>query len=289
MIVAGVSMAFFVVGAGLVLVGVVAFWRQSRAANCPRHSRLAGGVAITLACVCVLAGIGLLAFAVGRQDTNRLFSAVVTGFKNWIGIKEPPPHKPPALPQAEAEQVVDRLIGMGYLKFVPESKRPDVRRQLIESAGKRYLDADWDDECVAADLRGYPADNEDLAEGQVGATILLMKPVLEKEGVKLDSVVDEFGDEKYEVVINGKSHLICEGDGGKDSSTVALKRLLEITNGLLEAAGSPERLFSIYGGNDGRVMLLTEEMQDYIESIGDVMDYKWMPRRVEQIKVGGQK
>jgi hypothetical protein len=112
MIVAGASMTFFIVGAGLIVVGVLSFWRQSRTASCPRHSRLAGGVAITLACVCVLAGIGLLAFAVGRQDTNRLFSTVVTGLKHWVGIKEPSPYTPPTLPQAEAEQVVDRLIGL---------------------------------------------------------------------------------------------------------------------------------------------------------------------------------
>ena len=42
-----------------------------------------------------------------------------------------------------------------------------------------------------------------------------MKPVLEKEGVRLKSVVDDFGDEQYQVVINGMSHLIHESDGGK--------------------------------------------------------------------------
>jgi hypothetical protein len=210
---------------------------------------------------------------------SRLLARVVAGLKHWVGIKELPPYKPPALPQADAEQVVDRLIEMGYWKFVPESRRTDVRRQLIESAAKRYLDTDWNDDCVAADLRGYPADNEDLAEGQVGATILLMRPALEKEGVKLDSVVDDFGEKKYEVVINGQRHLIYEGDGGGDSWSLALRRLLEIVNGLLEGAGSSERVYAIYGGNDGRVMLLTSEMHDYIESIGDVMDQQWMPRR----------
>ena len=100
-------------------------------------------------------------------------------------------------------------------------------------------------------------------------------------------MVDDFGDKKYEVVINGKPQLIYEGDGGDDSWPLALKRLLEITNGLLEEAGSGERLYFSYSGNDGRVVLLTPEMQDYIESIGDVMDYKWMPRRAEQIKVSG--
>ena len=42
-------------------------------------------------------------------------------------------------------------------------------------------------------------------------------------------------------------------------------------------AGSNERLYAVYGGNDGRVMLLTPEMHAYIRSIGDVLDHRWMP------------
>lgn len=57
---------------------------------------------------------------------------------------------------------------------------------------------------------------------------------------------------------------------------------MEITNGLLEDAGSAERLYAVYGGNDGRVMLLTPEMLDYIESLGNVLDHGWMPRRSEE-------
>ncbi len=231
----------------------------------------------------MIAGIGTLVAAVvvyrTNQETewrgmNRLFAAV----KTWLGI-ESPPYKIPTLDQTEAERVVDRLIGMGFLKLVPESKRADVRRQLIETATNRYLDSEWDNECVAADLRSYPADAEDLAEGQVGATILLMKPVLEREGVKLDSVMDDFG-EKYEVVVNGQRHLIHEP--GQDSWTLGIKRLLEITNVLLEEAGSAERLYTVYGGHEGRVMLLTPEMLDYLESLADVLDHGWMPRRAEE-------
>jgi hypothetical protein len=184
MIDAGVSMMILVGGAALIVVGVLVLWRQTRAASCSRHRRWAGGMAIILACACLLAGIGLCGLAVSQsQDMSRLLSRVVAGLKHWVGIKEPPPYKPPALPQADAERVVDRLIGMGFLKFAPETKRADVRRQLIEAATKRYLDSDWNDDSVPADLRSYPADSEDLAEGQVGATILLMRPVLEREGV----------------------------------------------------------------------------------------------------------
>jgi hypothetical protein len=32
------------------------------------------------------------------------------------------------------------------------------------------------------------------------------------------------------------------------------------------------------------VILLTEAMMDYLESIGDVLDHGWMPRRVEEVE-----
>lgn len=213
------SLVIGAVGVGLIVVGVAALRRQSKATSCPKHSLVAGRVAVFLAWACMIAGIGTLVAGVvvyrttqeaeGR-DMNRLFTAV----KTWLGI-EPQPYKIPTLDQTEAEQVVDRLIEMGYLKYVAEPQKAEVRRQLLETTRNRYLDSDWDDECVAADMRSYPADAEDLAEGQVGVTILLMKPVLEQEGVKLDSVVDDFGDEKYEVVVDGQRHLIYKS--GQDS------------------------------------------------------------------------
>ena len=204
---------------------------------------------------------------------------------SWTGRIRASVRKP-SLSTAEAEKVVDRLIGMGYLRFVPESQRADLRLQLVGTVATNYLDSEWNEACVSADNRGYPADNEDLAEGQVGATILLMKPVLAQEGVKLDTVVDDFGDEKYEVVINGQRHLIYDSEALASANiwSVALKRLLEIVNGLLEEAGSSERLYGVYGGNDGRVMLLTPEMYDFIESLGDVLDSGSMPYSAESVE-----
>jgi len=89
--------------------------------------------------------------------------------------------------------------------------------------------------------------------------------------------------------LDRQPHLIYEGDGGGEGWVLALKRLLEIVNGLLEQAGSSERLYGIYGGNDGRVILLTPEMRDYIESLGDVFDSGWMPYPVEQLEASDRR
>ena len=144
---------------------------------------------------------------------KRLLSAIAASLGLW-GCQKPEPPPQSTCDRADAEVMVDRLCDMGFPKFVPDDQKADVRRQLIDTAVDGYLDTDWNDDCVAADLRSYPADNENLAEGDVGVTILLMKPVLEQEGVKLDSVEDEFGgsdaeseDEGYRVIINGEPHV----------------------------------------------------------------------------------
>jgi hypothetical protein len=195
--------------------------------------------------------------------------------------------------RADAEVMVDRLVDMGYLKFVPNDQQADVRGQLIDTAMDGYLETEWNEDCVAVDLRSYPADNEDLAEGDIGATILLMRAVLKREGVTLDSVEDELGgtdsepgDEGYRVLINGETHVIYKsGDvPHADLLSLSLQRLLEIVNSLLEGAGSSERLYGMYGGNDGRAILLTPEMHDYIQSMDDVLDSDWMPYSAESRK-----
>jgi hypothetical protein len=61
-------------------------------------------------------------------------------------------------------------------------------------------------------------------------------------------------------IINGTPHLIYEGKAA--DKDVPRRRLIEIVNGMLQAAGSAERLFAVSGA---RVVLLTEEIQDYVE------------------------
>jgi len=179
----------------------------------------------------------------------------------------------------DAETAVDRLIAMGYLKYVPPSEVTGIRGQLIGTLRRGYLDSEWDRRCVSGDRRGYPADGEDLAEGWLGESLLLMKDVLQKEGVTLQSVEDDPQDDRYEVVVNGRRHLIFDAGTLKpgNSWAVAAKRLLEIVNELLGEAGSEERLYGIYGGNEGRVVLLTGGMYQLLHSPGLKLDSWWMP------------
>jgi hypothetical protein len=179
------------------------------------------------------------------------------------------------------EAALQRLIDMGYLKYVPGPEREAVRQQLLSSMKHGIIESDWGEDCVASDRRGYPADNEELAEGRIGEFLLLMKDVLAQEGVRLESVEDEFQDEHYDVLVNGERFRIY-GRPDENCWAVSLKRFLEIVNGLLQRAGSKERLFGIYGGNDGRAVLLTEEMHQYLHSLSWI-DRKWMPYKPQAV------
>jgi hypothetical protein len=190
----------------------------------------------------------------------------------------------------DAERAVDQLIGMGYLKYVPPSEVASIREELIGTLRRGYLESEWDKECVSRDHRSYPADSEELAEGCLGEVLLLMKDVLQKEGVQLRSVEEDVQDYHYVVVVNGRRHLIYDTDilNQGNSWGVAAKRLLELVNDLLKQAGSKERLYGIYGGNDGRVILLTEEMYGLLHAPELKVDPGWMPYTPDAIRDDGR-
>jgi hypothetical protein len=179
----------------------------------------------------------------------------------------------------EVEGLVEQLIAMGYLRFTPTAEHDSARREIADSLVRGHLDTEWDSNCISRDRRSYAADSEELAEGNIGELIQSMGEVLRAEGVQLESVEDHIDDERYEVHINGRQHVIYHSANADVAGCwdAATRRTLEIVNQLLMGAGSRERLFGIYGGNDGRVMLLTDEMHQLLKKSDLKIDPRWLP------------
>ncbi|QDU81333.1 hypothetical protein Pla110_30740 [Polystyrenella longa] len=182
--------------------------------------------------------------------------------------------------QNSPEDVVDfveELLSLGYLKYAQGEYHSTIKEQLISSVKAGAIITDWDDDCVGMDRRSYPADNEALAEGAIGECIRLMVPVLKAENICVDLIADHFDEDRYTVEINGNRHLIYTQQyveqsiyhpDGADIWTVALMRLLEVLNSMFEEVGSSERVFAHMGGNDGRIIVISEEMyQHYLRHI----------------------
>jgi hypothetical protein len=182
--------------------------------------------------------------------------------------------------------VFDRLAELGFMKYVHPQNYAAVREQIMAAMEQGYLEGEWDENCVSSDRRSYPADSEDLAEGQIPETILLMKDVLEREGVRFTRVETGDVENVYEVFVDDECFLVDDYTSapGARNWALATRRLLEIVNELLRRAESDERLFGIYGGNDGQAILLTPELHDYIGTL-PFIDKDWMPYRPEDINL----
>ena len=68
------TVQLIVVAIVMLLVGVAALYRQSRAASCPKHNRWAGRIGVILAWISLIAGVALLGYAAVLYRTN--FDAV---------------------------------------------------------------------------------------------------------------------------------------------------------------------------------------------------------------------
>lgn len=57
-----VRLTLIAIALALVLIGVAVFRRQARATSCPRHSRVAGRIAVVAGWASVVSGIGLMVY-----------------------------------------------------------------------------------------------------------------------------------------------------------------------------------------------------------------------------------
>lgn len=194
----------------------------------------------------------------------------------------------PQLSLEEAGALLDRLIELGYLKFVSPEEKIEVRAHVLESLVQHgILNSGPDDvEAVTSwDRRHYSTDGEDLSEGSAGVVLTAMLPVLRQEGVEIESIEDDFTDDYYRVILDGISYSVVEFTDAEDQDTwgEAHVGLLKILNTLLETAGSPERAYALYcGGNDAYTVLLTPEMREVFQAAPN-LDARELPRSAEEL------
>jgi hypothetical protein len=114
------------------------------------------------------------------------------------------------------------------------------------------------------------ADDEELAEGLAGLYLRLWAPSFVRLEIVPLAGVDRFGDggAHYLDLDNECITLISLEEAQQDrrdakigfSGGAVAARLLQRINRALEIAGKADRFYSVYGGNDGHVLILTPSM-----------------------------
>ena len=112
-----------------------------------------------------------------------------------------------------------------------------------------------------------------MAEGNVTDFVRDVSAFLEREGVRIESLDQDFEiGGGYSVTVNGTRYELysrdeCERD---DIWLLTTKRAFTMVNDLLIEARSSERVFALYGGNDLRAIFLTPQMYEVIVASGQL-------------------
>ena len=174
----------------------------------------------------------------------------------------------------EDKEFVEGLEKLGFYKYVDESKCEELKKEFIVGTALFTIDTG----------RVFFADAENLAEGGVGDFIKGVSPYLNNQGVK-DIILEECfeSDQDYTIDVNTKRYLIYKcTDSGLDMWKKSTVMALFIINRLLEDVNSSERIYLLYGDNDGIAVFLTPQQHTFICS------YPFLPESERPILINDQ-
>jgi hypothetical protein len=164
------------------------------------------------------------------------------------------------------EQILAEFEAAGFFSGLSDSEAAAARSEIREHGrGGLYTEP-----------RFLHADAEDLAEGGVDEFLRRAEPFLRRQGVPDLVIVPDLSDE-YAISVNGATKVILtveDMETRPDASWgLAAGRTVLLVNELLEAAGSRERAYGMYGGNDFSVFFLTPELKSLFEQQPGLKDH----------------
>jgi len=169
--------------------------------------------------------------------------------------REIKPDVPPATQASEKPAVgplIDDLEKMGFYEDTKDELVNIVKQEAIETG---YIFG-WE-----SANRDFMADAEEIAEGGVTELFNAFEPFLNQRQIHLPQVSEKFNDSKYSVIINDYEYKIWEAFELKSVNLwdLSTNRALGIINKILQDQGVKEQAYKLYGGNDQRIIFLTEE------------------------------
>ena len=168
-----------------------------------------------------------------------------------------------------SEQLVAGLERQGFFRYTTAENADSTKTAIIKDGWKGLYSIQG---------RLVVADSEDLGEGGV-CGFLRDVAFLATQRTAIKVCIDDYaqsgGDvDSYHVVIGGQRHLIWDGSDlareRRESGWlwgIAAKRVTDLINARLKKAGSEERAYGLYGGNDFHIFFLTPTLMTTIADV----------------------
>ncbi len=175
---------------------------------------------------------------------------------------------------------------MGYFNYADPKDIDTLQKHMIkEYDPTNELVSIWSDHTpTPKDFRYYFCDNETLFE-EGGLTDILkdLKPTFDKIGltIKVTDHNEVWDNAKrwlnHTITINGAKYIVFKNFTEMGWGE-AVQRLVEILNSELAKQNKEDRVYPVSGGNDGRIIFLSEDQFKYIDSV--YKNPNWKPLRL---------
>jgi hypothetical protein len=186
----------------------------------------------------------------------------------------------------DAKIFIKGLTELGYFKYADPKDVDTLQKHMIkEYDPTNELVSIWDEHTpTPKDYRYYFCDNETLFE-EGGFTDILrdLKPAFDKIGltIKVNDQYEVWDKNKkwlnHTITINGTKYIVFKNFTEMGWGE-AVQRLVEILNSELTKQNKEDRVYPVSGGNDGRIILLSDEQFNYIDSV--YKNPNWKPLRL---------
>lgn len=188
----------------------------------------------------------------------------------------------------EAREFVERLSDLGYFKYADHDDLSRLKKNMIDNFDpNNELTSIWDDRTgIPKDYRYYFCDGETVyEEGGIINLLNTLKPTFEK--IHFKCTISNHSEEwdntnkwlNHQITINGTEYTIFK-NFTETGWGEAPKRIAEILNAELIKQGIDEQVYLVSGGNDGRLIFLTNELYGYIYSV--YQNPNWKPLELEE-------
>lgn len=187
------------------------------------------------------------------------------------------------IPSVNGKEFVTNLEKFGYFKYANPKDLDSLKANMINLYDPtNELVTIWDDETgTPKEYRLYTCDSEALFEaGGFMQMLSNLQPTFNKIGLKINvsNHVEEWDTKNnwlnHSVTINRTHYTIFKKFTGTGWGE-AVQTFADILNNELRLQNKEDRIYLIHGGNDGRIIFLSNAQFEYIDSI--YTNNEWKP------------
>lgn len=169
------------------------------------------------------------------------------------------------------KEIVVELSKLDFFNLTDKSNLKTTKTEFEKSYNELvFFEGLMNEDLIFTDNRFYFIDSETLFEG--GGLIQYLEIVklsFEKLNLKL-VFSDEYNNQtekhwKHTIRLNGKEYVAFDNDFGKNDWGISYLKFIEMLNSELKLQNSKEQFYPISSGNDGKMVLLTEEQFEFVK------------------------